>query len=199
MKIYLIRHGETFENAGSKLMGRAHGVLSDLGKKQALKTGERLKNDHISAIYSSPLNRCLDTGELINKSLNLKISIHDLLIERDFGTFTNAKTEEINFDQLDLDIEENRLAEVESMFSLQQRVKKFLEEVWQSHKNDNVAIITHNNPIRFFLAYFLHKSYREILSEYRVKNCSLNIFETTDGQNYNEVLLDDISHLVSAI
>ncbi len=195
MKLFLIRHGETFENAGSKLMGRTHGILSDLGKDQAEKTGARLKSENITVIYSSPLNRCLDTAEIINKSLNLKISEHDLLIERDFGKFTNAKAEEIDFDLLDQDTEDNKVAGVEPMSSLQKRVADFLQELQKSHKDENIAIITHNNPIRFFLAYFLNKSYIEILKEFRVKNCSLNVFETADGINYKEIIVDDITHL----
>jgi probable phosphoglycerate mutase len=195
MKIYLIRHGQTLENAGATLMGREHGVLSDLGKEQATKTGKRLIGENISLIYSSPLKRCLDTSDLVNKSLNLRISQVDLLIERDFGKLTNTKLDDINYDLLDFDTEESKSMGIEPMATIDKRVKDFLQEVWNVHKDDNIAIVTHSNPIRFFLSFFLGKSYKEVLNTYKVKNCSLNVFETNDGLNYKGIVVDDTSHL----
>lgn len=195
MKVYIVRHGETLENAGKRLMGREHGVLSELGKEQATKTGEYLKDQNISVIYSSPLNRCLDTAKLINVSLGLKISEHDSLIERDFGKFTNAKYDEVDFDNIDNDTEENKLAGIETLSAIEQRVKSFLQEIWKAHREDTIAIITHNNPIRFFLAHFLNKTQEEIYLAYKIKNCSINVFETEDGENYRQIVVDDIMHL----
>jgi broad specificity phosphatase PhoE len=195
MKIYLIRHGETNENAGSLLMGRTHGVLSEKGITQAMLTGERFKSENIKIIYTSPLNRCLDTANLINKSLSLPVEINNLLIERDFGSFTNTSYQNFSFDELDKDTEENKNAGVETLDVVKSRVKTFLQNIFSKHKNENVAVVTHNNPMRFFLGEFLNKSYTEILDEYKVKNCSVNIFETEDGINYKQILLDDTSHL----
>lgn len=195
MKIYLIRHGETFENADSKLMGRTHGVLSPTGEVQAKKTGEYLQDKNIQMIYSSPLNRCLDTANYINQYLNLPLQAHDLLIERDFGTFTNAKPENVDFDMLDKDSEENRNAGVETLSSVQYRVRDFLIEMFQKHLNENILLVTHNNPIRFFIGEFLNKTYEQVLKEYKVRNCSINIFETNDGKSYQQIMLDNTQHL----
>jgi probable phosphoglycerate mutase len=176
-------------------MGRTHGVLSEDGKMQAEKTGQRLQGENIDFIYSSPLNRCLDTANLINKNLGIEIKTHELLVERDFGNFTNANAKDINFDDLDLDTEENKSAGVESMDSVKARVQNFLKEIFLNHQNQNILVVTHNNPIRFFLAEFLNKTYFEILKEYKVRNCSINIFETVDGKNYKQILLDYTLHL----
>jgi len=195
MKIYLIRHGETNENANSLLMGRTHGVLSATGKIQAELTGLHLKDERISIIYSSSLHRCLDTSNLINNTLLLPIKTDELLIERDFGSYTNSHTQHFNFDDLDRDTPENKAAGVETMASVRNRIQLFLEQIFELHKNDNIIVVTHNNPIRFFLGEFLNKPYNEILKEHKVNNCSITIFETNDGKSYTQILLDDTSHL----
>ncbi|MBL8031446.1 MAG: histidine phosphatase family protein [Candidatus Doudnabacteria bacterium] len=195
MKIYLIRHGETLENVDSRLMGRTHGVLSPLGEEQAKKTGDYLKGENIQMIYSSPLNRCLDTANYINQYLNLPLQAHDLLVERDFGAFTNAKPENVSFDMLDKDSEENRSAGVEALSSVQHRVRDFLTEIFQKHPHENLVVVTHNNPIRFFIGEFLDKTYEQVLKEYKVRNCSINVFETNDGKNYQQIMLDNTQHL----
>lgn len=195
MKIFLIRHGETLENIGTLLMGRTDGELSQLGIKQAKKTGDALKDFEINYIYSSPLKRCLDTANLINETIKSPLEKHELLIERDFGAYTNASAKEVNFDELDLDSEENKQAGVESLESIRMRIVNFLSLITKEHKDQNIVIVTHNNPIRLFLGEFLNKTYQEILKEYKVHNCSINIFETSDSKEYKMILLDDTSHL----
>ena len=149
----------------------------------------------IDYIYSSPLARCLDTANLININLNVPLEQDELLIERDFGKFTNASAKEIDFDRLDKDTPENRSAGVESLEQLKTRIRQFLLYVIQKHQNNNIVVVTHNNPIRLFLGEFLNKTYQEILTEYKVRNCSINIIKISDKGVYKIVLLDDLSHL----
>lgn len=195
MKIFLIRHGETLENIGTLLMGRTDGELSQLGIEQAKKTGQALKDFNINYIYSSPLKRCLDTANLINESIKSPLKTHGLLMERDFGFYTNASAKEVNFDELDLDSEENKKAGVESLENIRMRIVNFISLILKEHKEHNIIIVTHDNPIRLFLGEFLNKTYQEILKEYKVHNCSINIFEVSNKQEYKMILLDDISHL----
>lgn len=88
--IFLVRHGEDQDNAQKVLNGRRDRPLTSRGKKQAQKAAQRLKGEKIDLIYSSPLQRAKQTANIIAKSLNRKVrvKIHPLLIERDFGVLT---------------------------------------------------------------------------------------------------------------
>ncbi|MBW2970484.1 histidine phosphatase family protein, partial [Candidatus Woesearchaeota archaeon] len=53
MKLIIVRHGQTIENAKKICQGQSLGTLSEKGIKQAKKIGERLKNEKIDKIYVS--------------------------------------------------------------------------------------------------------------------------------------------------
>lgn len=65
MKLILTRHGETEENKAGIIQGQGIGRLSDEGKNQAKKIALRLKWEKIDYIYSSDLERAVDTTESI--------------------------------------------------------------------------------------------------------------------------------------
>ena len=55
MKIYLVRHGETFDNVSGFIAGHLPGKLTENGKNQVIETGEKLQNinfDKISQVKS---------------------------------------------------------------------------------------------------------------------------------------------------
>ncbi|MBC7725157.1 MAG: MSMEG_4193 family putative phosphomutase [Burkholderiaceae bacterium] len=64
--VILVRHGRTTANASGVLAGRTPGVrLDDIGRAQAVRTGERLAVVPLVAVVSSPLERCRQTSRLI--------------------------------------------------------------------------------------------------------------------------------------
>src|SRR4051794_2156899 len=94
-KFLLIRHAAT-DTAGKKLTGRMDGVhLNEQGIKQVQHLAERLSNIPVAAIYSSPLERAIETAEPIAKSHQLEIVIQQDFIEIDFGKWNNCSIEEL--------------------------------------------------------------------------------------------------------
>jgi 2,3-bisphosphoglycerate-dependent phosphoglycerate mutase len=89
-KILLIRHGESIWNQDSKFTGWTNIPLTENGKFEALTIANILKkNDLIpSIIFSSVLNRAIDTSNIIKKELNKNIEIHTSwrLNEKHYGT-----------------------------------------------------------------------------------------------------------------
>jgi probable phosphomutase (TIGR03848 family) len=64
--VILVRHGRTTANVSGVLAGRALGIaLDEVGREQAALTGERLAVVPLVGLVSSPLERCLQTAELI--------------------------------------------------------------------------------------------------------------------------------------
>lgn len=72
MDLYVTRHGQTIGNVQKILQGQQGGQLTENGFEQASKLGNRLKSVRFTAIYSSDLNRCIQT-------LSQIISHHDYL------------------------------------------------------------------------------------------------------------------------
>lgn len=69
MELYLIRHGQSSNNAGARHV--ADPPLTELGRQQAQCTAEWLKDEDITALYSSPFRRALETATIIGDALGL--------------------------------------------------------------------------------------------------------------------------------
>ena len=86
--LFLVRHGLT-EHTGKTLYGRTRGIsLDDRGRAQARHLAERLAPVRPTAIYSSPLERCIQTVEPLAASCRLPIRERDGLIEMHAGSWT---------------------------------------------------------------------------------------------------------------
>lgn len=68
MKIFLARYGQTDWNAESRVQGRTDMPLNEVGRAQAEKLREKIKNLEFDAVYSSPLQRTA-TGHLSNAEI----------------------------------------------------------------------------------------------------------------------------------
>src|SRR5690606_30028712 len=64
MRILLARHGETAWNAEGRYQGQEDIPLSDTGRSQARRLGERLRDVRIDRAVASPLARTLETAQL---------------------------------------------------------------------------------------------------------------------------------------
>ena len=81
MELYLIRHGQSTNNAG--LPHVADPPLSNLGKQQAYYVDKALQREEISRLYCSPMLRALQTTEIIGSMLSLDPHIYIGLHEWD--------------------------------------------------------------------------------------------------------------------
>jgi phosphoserine phosphatase len=64
-RIFLVRHGETDWNRTKRFQGRRDIPLNQEGKKQAHALALALRDESLTAIYSSPLVRAMETAQLI--------------------------------------------------------------------------------------------------------------------------------------
>ena len=72
--IIFLRHGQAENNTKKILAGRSPGVnLTEAGIQQAKQVGKMLESLNISAIYSSPIDRALQTAEIVGKHCDLEI------------------------------------------------------------------------------------------------------------------------------
>ena len=94
--IIFLRHGQAENNTKKILAGRSPNVnLTQTGLEQAEQAGEMLKSLNISAIYTSPIDRALQTAQIVSKHCGLEVVTDDRLIELDMGKFTMMPYNEI--------------------------------------------------------------------------------------------------------
>ena len=96
--VILVRHGRTTANASGVLAGRTAGVaLDEIGRDQAIRTGERLSVVPLVGVVSSPLERCRQTADAI---LDLQTGspetpIEDGITECDYGEWQGRALKEL--------------------------------------------------------------------------------------------------------
>src|SRR3990172_889836 len=88
-QLLLIRHGENEYTRTGRLAGWTKGVhLNEAGQKQAQALAERLSKAPLTGIYSSPLERALETATPLAKAKGLKVKICEGLGEVRYGEWT---------------------------------------------------------------------------------------------------------------
>lgn len=172
MKLYIIRHGETFENASNRLQGRIDSNLTEEGKKQALEVRNYFVDKEVDLIVSSPLKRCVETANIISND-KIKIIYDDRLLGRDHGEFTGMPKEEVNFDDYWNYYKNIKYERAENVVDLFNRVKKLIEELKEEYKDKKIIIVTHSGVIRIMYYYFNGIPDDGLLGEVEIKNCSI--------------------------
>ena len=86
--LFLVRHGETVDNASQLMQGQTQGQLNDVGVGQARQLRDELAVRQIDAIVASDLKRAVDTAIILAEPHGLEVETTELLRERDWGSFT---------------------------------------------------------------------------------------------------------------
>jgi broad specificity phosphatase PhoE len=143
MRIIFVTHGETVENAEGILMGQLiGGTLSTLGKLQAKKIGQKLKNIKIDAVYCSDLSRAIETAnEILKYHKALRLNLTKDLRERDFGIHQGKNKRDIKRGQGGW-LTDNEFG-YEPISDLCSRIQKFLLRIQKRHKEDTVLLVGH--------------------------------------------------------
>lgn len=144
MDFYVLRHGTTCWNEQGRTQGRSNNRLSKAGKLLVEESAEKLKNEKIDVIYSSPLMRTMQTANIINKYHHVKIIKSDLITEIDQGIFTGRLYKTLTDDEKCLKKERHPSTKMESMEDAYARVKQFVENILKTEMHKNILVVTHN-------------------------------------------------------
>jgi probable phosphoglycerate mutase len=160
--LLLIRHGENEYVKTSKMAGRITGIhLNEKGRKQAEALGEALKDFPITAIYSSPLERAIETAQPIAKARKLEIIQEPDLLEADLGTWEGRSWKVLRLTKAWKVVQNApsrfRFPEGESFAEAQLRYANALQRIAIKHNKpkDIVAAVFHADPIKLAVSYFL--------------------------------------------
>ena len=94
-RVFLVRHGATEFSAEDRFAGETDVALSDEGRTQARKLGERLAEVDIAAAYASPMGRTIETATLIVQVRGMKVTPVEGLREISHGEWEGHTRAEV--------------------------------------------------------------------------------------------------------
>jgi probable phosphoglycerate mutase len=159
--ILLIRHGENEYVAKGRLAGRLPGVhLNENGKMQAEAVAQAFAKAPIKAVYSSPMERCMETAQPLAATLNFDVLPREGLLEVDFGDWQDKTLKQLRRRKLWKIVQGNparmQFPGGETFANAQQRIVQELETLAQKHRpKDLIACFSHSDLIKLALSYYL--------------------------------------------
>ena len=164
--LYLVRHGETIDNANQIMQGQTQGELNENGVQQAREFSEQWKNKEIDIILASDLKRSIDTARIIAEPHQLEVLTTPLLRERDWGSFTGRFIPDLKGEVWPDDIE--------TLENLLSRAGEFIAYVKQTFPGKKVLAVGHGIINKAIQSYYYQKPMNEIQ---RMQNAEVRILE----------------------
>ena len=166
--IFLVRHGETVDNARQIMQGQTQGELNEIGFKQAQEVAARLSSEAIDAVVASDLHRAIQTAEIIAEPHGLPVETTPLLRERDWGGFTGRFIPDLRGEVWPDDIESEE--------ALLQRAHDFLQIMTATYDGKRVVAVGHGIINKAILAVYASCSMKEVQ---RMMNAEVRILTTS--------------------
>ncbi|MEX2161148.1 MAG: histidine phosphatase family protein [Anaerolineales bacterium] len=159
--VLLIRHGENEYTRTQRLAGRlpnAH--LNERGLAQAAALADVLRGLPLKAIYSSPLERAMETAQPIAKAHGLRVQKRPGLIETDLGSWQGQSIRKLQRNKEWKLLQEHpsrfRFPGGEWMAEQQGRLVSEIESICATHNpKDLIACVGHADPIKLIIAHYI--------------------------------------------
>ena len=151
--LYLVRHGQSEANVGSKMGECLHpsswheSDLSPLGIQQIKNLSTRLKNVHLDAIFSSDARRARKTAEILATERGLVINVSERLRETSAGETSQAFHDLTYEDKLSFCLD----AENESYEKAARRYVTFIQELSVHYDGLAILIVSHGALMKALL------------------------------------------------
>lgn len=197
--LYIIRHGQSKDNLNKIIQGQTDSPLTELGKEQAECAAKRLSFTEFSGIYSSDLERALETAEIIASYQKCKVTPSKLIRESYMGLAQGLTQEQFaekypkEYEMWLCDSINNRPPQAESIVDIIARCSQFVEEIKKNHKDgDNVLAVCHGGSLRGLICAACGFD-PNFFSKLRCFNAGLCIVHI--GDRVSLTLFNDTSHL----
>lgn len=199
-RLLMLRHGQTELSAQRRYSGRGDLPLTELGERQAAAAAARLSTmDDVAAVVSSPMLRARQTAKPAADALGVPVSVHDGLIETDFGAWeglTFAEARERDPDLHTRWITDTSVAppEGESIDAVHRRVRRVRDQLIAEHGGATLVVISHVTPIKALLRMALDTG-PSLLHRLHLDLASLSIADFYPDGPASVSLVNDTSHL----
>ena len=152
--LYLVRHGETVDNANQIMQGQTQGELNENGRRQAREFAEQWKDRDIDIVIASDLKRSVDTAAIIAAPHGLEVVTTPLLRERDWGGFTGRFIPDLKGEVWPDDIE--------TLENLLSRAGEFIAYVKKTYPGKKVLAVGHGIVNKAIQAVYYGKQMSEV-------------------------------------
>lgn len=181
---YLIRHGD-HDWLKKGIAGRISGVhLNARGKNQAEELAKRLGRVKFDGIYSSPLERAMESAEPTARAKKMEIKVAPEILELDFGEWNGAIFAKLKNDPRWAEWNKHRsvtrMPGGELMSEVQSRVIAFLTRLHAENREGVFALFSHGDVIRAAVCYVLGMPL-DLLPRVDVEPASVSIIQLGGG------------------
>ncbi len=159
--LLLIRHGENDYSKTGRLPGRLPGVrLNERGRQQAEALGKALADAPVEAVYSSPLERAMETAASVAQARGLKVIPTPGLLEANVGEWQGKSVRRLALSKYWRIVQgapsRARHPGGESFAEIQVRIVSTLDEICSQHKDRAmIACVFHADPIKLAIAHYI--------------------------------------------
>lgn len=174
--LLLIRHGQTAWNLAGKYTGQADISLNDTGRAQAARLVEQLTQMPIDAIYTSDLDRAVETANIVSAGCFDKygdavpVQTDDRLREISQGVWEGMHFEEIKrrfgdeFAAREANPLEVSAPDGETVGEVRQRVLAAVHDICQAFENGRIVIVGHGLALAIIRGWLLQNPIEDVWS-----------------------------------
>jgi len=148
VRVYLARHGETEWSRAGRHTGRTDVPLTDLGREEARRVGQKLSGQRFALVLASPLHRALETCRLAG--LGAQAETREELQEWDYGEYEGLTTPEVQVEHPGWTIWTGQVPGGETIAEVAARADRVIDEVPAA--DGEVAVFSHAHLLRVLAA-----------------------------------------------
>ena len=177
INIYIARHGETTWNVEGRIQGRSDPGLSPKGQQQSVALLEQLKDQSLTTIYTSSLQRSILTAQPIANHFRLAVRKKSELDEIAFGMLEGRNL--YHFDEVTKNEWEKfkddrfnyRIPGGENYTDVANRVRPFIERIVEEHQGQEILVIGHRVVNRLLIGMLMEYPLEWVLKIEQTHDC----------------------------
>lgn len=165
--VLLLRHATTDYVQKGILAGLTPGIhLNAEGQRQAEDLARRLAAVPLEAVFSSPVDRALDTARIVALCHKLDVLVRPGLAEGDMGAWTGKSIKELEDSDRWKQVQAHPAGvkwggDGETVDQVQARLVAEIDSIVRAHPEGIVAVVSHADPIKAVLAHYLKMDLNE--------------------------------------
>ena len=201
-RIFLVRHGATVLSAEDRFAGETDVALADVGREQARRLAERLRDEKLAAVYASPLGRARETAAILAEPHGLHVETRDGFREISHGRWEQMTRREVGerfpVEAAEWERDPYTFAPAggESGLAVTARALPVLIECVSAHPGACTVVVSHKATIRLLLSSLLGFDPRRYRDNLDLDPASLTIVDFKDPSRARLTLFNDTSHYV---
>ena len=198
--LYFARHGETDDNARLVFQGQAGKGLNPRGRAQARRLARRMHTSRVTSIFTSDLERAVETSLLVGAACGVEPALDPELREVDVGTWTGKSHEEVAAlypeeweawsDGVDM-----RRGGGETYAELAERIERAVVRICASDARDPVLVVSHGGAIKSYVSKLLGVGAAGMRALAGVGNAGITIIERSERGRMRLHAWNDTAHL----